>query len=75
MYIHFKNAQTKQNLFSKKSEQVPPLPANGQAFRLDDGRVARVVDIEYFLSKEPQFSYDKIEVLLEVYEKEVVSAN
>jgi hypothetical protein len=75
MFINFRNVQTQRILFSKECEFLPPLPANGQAFRLDDGRCARVIDIEFFVSKRSEFNYEKIEVFLEVFEKEQVSEN
>lgn len=70
MIINFKNLQTKETLFSKESEQVPPLPSIGQAFRLEGNKIARVVDVEYFISKKPQLDYDKIEVVVEVFKQE-----
>ena len=75
MLINFKNVRTKELLFSKESEQMPLLPRVDQALRLDDGKIGRVVDIEYFLNKKPQLSYEKIEVFLEVYALEKVSSN
>lgn len=68
MLIEVKNINSKKVMFKKATEGNPLLPSIGAGFRLEDGSIARVIDIEYFLSKESLFSYERIEIFVEVFE-------
>jgi hypothetical protein len=70
MLIVFRNMETQSKLFSKELGDFFHIPRNGEAIRLDDGRVSRVMEVEYTISKKPQFAYDSIEVFVQVFEKE-----
>ncbi len=70
MLIVFRNFHTQSKLFSKELGENFHIPRNSEAIRLEDGRIARVIEVEYSISKKPQFAYDSIEVFVEVYEKE-----
>jgi len=70
MLIVFRNFQTQSKLFSKELGENYHIPRHSEAIRLDDGRIARVIEVEYSISKKPQFAYDSIEVFVEVFEKE-----
>lgn len=70
MLIIFRNIETQSKLFSKTLGDAYHIPRNGEAIRLDDGRISRVMEVEYSISKNPQFAYDSIEVFVQVFEKE-----
>jgi hypothetical protein len=70
MLIIFRNMETQSKLFSKELGESFHIPRHGEAIRLDDGRISRVMEVEYSISKKPQFAYDSIEVFVQVFEKE-----
>jgi hypothetical protein len=75
MLIVFRNIHTQSKLFSKELGEFFHVPRHGEAIRLDDGRISRVMEVEYSISKKPQFAYDSIEVFVEIFEKEAEIKN